>query len=511
MRSIAFELTELFQDLQGVTGSCDSKVTITGLATDSRRVEPGDLFVALPGGHFDGCNFLDDAVQHGAAAVLAERAIPSPPSVPLIVSRDIQETLAAVAARFYGYPANHLSLIGVTGTNGKTTTALILESILRQAGYRVGCIGTLSYRWPGKQQAAPLTTPSPIDFHRLLAEMVADRVTHVVMEVSSHALALKRVAGCTFSLGIFTNLSRDHLDFHGTLDRYFETKADFFRNYLPADGDRITSIINADDPFGQRLMTICTDHTWSYSLENSGAQIAVTEVHLDPAGILASLATPGGLVPIRSHLLGCLNLYNITAAAAAAVALGVSENAIADGIARVEQIDGRLQKVPNDRGFEVVVDFAHTPDAMEKSLECLREVVQNRLWVVFGCGGDRDRGKRPMMGEVAAKYGDTIILTSDNPRSETPREIIRDIEPGLETHGIPALSIEELERGASPGYLVEPDREKAIRTTLALAVPGDMIFIGGKGHETYQIVGTETRPFDDRKVVAKVLEGSKPS
>jgi len=506
MTSKAMPLSELLRDLGATVYGEPTSTTITGLTTDSRRVEPGNLFVALRGARIDGLEFITDAVQRGAAAVLSHRKPALSPAVPLFTVADPESALATVAGRFHGNPAAALELIGVTGTNGKTTTSLLLASILEQAGYRVGIIGTLNYRWAGKVRPAPLTTPGAIEFHGLLAEMRADRVTHVVMEVSSHALSLKRVSGCRFRLGVFTNLSRDHLDFHGGLEQYFLAKSELFTRHLIDSEKRVTALVNADDPYGRRLKTMAAGPCWSYAVDSREAEVTVARAVLKPAGIRATLTGPLGPLEIHSPLLGRLNLYNITAAAAAAMALGIAPRGIAAGIARVDRIDGRLQKVANNRGYQVVVDFAHTPDAMEKSLECLRELTSGRLWVVFGCGGDRDRGKRPMMGEIAARYGDRIVVTSDNPRTENPRAIIAEIEPGLRSRGLKPLSAAEFARGESAGYLVEPDREQAIKAALATAVAGDLIFIGGKGHETYQIVGTSVRPFDDRKVVTETLQ-----
>lgn len=501
----ALPLSELLSELGATVDGDPSAVVITGLTTDSRRVQPGNLFVARRGAQVDGLNFIADAIERGAVAILSDRKPPLPLVVPLITVADLDSALATVAASFHGHPAAALELIGVTGTNGKTTTSLLLASILEQAGYRIGIIGTLSYRWAGKVRPAPLTTPGAIEFHGLLAEMRADGVTHVVMEVSSHALSLKRVFGCRFRLGVFTNLSRDHLDFHGGLEQYFLAKSELFTRHLIDSKEQVTAVVNADDPYGRRIQTMVLGPCWCYAVDSSQAEVRVARAKLDPAGIRGTLAGPLGPLEIHSHLLGRLNLYNITAAAAAAMALGISPRGIAAGIARVDQIDGRLQKVANSRGYQVVVDFAHTPDAMEKSLECLRDLTSGRLWVVFGCGGDRDRGKRPMMGEIAARYGDRIVVTSDNPRTEDPRAIIADIEPGLRSRGLKPLSAAAFARGESVGYLVEPDREQAIKVVLAAAVPGDLIFIGGKGHETYQIVGTSVRPFDDRKVVTEFM------
>ncbi len=480
-------------------------VVVTGLSNDSRRVRPGDLFIAQAGDHFDGHDYVSQAVAGGAEAVVSERPLPDCP-VPVVVVPDSHRAAAVLADRFYGYPARQLCMIGITGTNGKTTTVRLLESVLREAGLRVGCIGTLGYRWNDEHRPGALTTPHALDFHRLLREMIDDGVSHVIMEVSSHALAQGRVDGCRFRLAVFTNLSRDHLDFHGTMEDYFSAKAELFTRYLVPVQEGVRAVVNLDDPYGRRLSTVLSDGCWCCSLKEERADVRVVRAELDAAGIHARLVTPRGELEIRSTLLGRLNLYNICSAVGAALALDVAPRHVCRGIASVTTVPGRLERVVNDQGFEVLVDYAHTPDAMEKSLECLRELVRGRLWVVFGCGGDRDRGKRPMMGEVAARFGDLIVVTSDNPRTEPPEAIIEDIVPGLAKVGVERINAAAAFNGAAKAYAVQADRRRAIDMALAGARPGDIVYIGGKGHETYQIVGDRVVPFDDREVVRKFLE-----
>lgn len=428
------------------------------------------------------------------------------PANQVLVS-DSRKALATLAANFYEHPAEHLDLIGITGTNGKTTTSLLLERILRQSGRSVGVIGTLAYRWGNAVQKAPLTTPDPLELNRLFHLMHQDGVTHVVMEVSSHALSLGRVEGLQFRSAIFTNLSQDHLDFHHNMEQYFAAKGLLFQEHLQHPFGLSAAVINRDDPFGERLLEMVGTNALSYSLNHRDATVWVKSAEFTTTEIRAELATPEGTLKIRSALLGRLNLYNILAAATCALALGIPPEAVSAGVAQVRYVDGRLQRVPipEQFGFEVIVDFAHTPDAMAKSLTCLKEMTRGRLIVVFGCGGDRDRGKRPMMGEVGARLGDVVILTSDNPRSEAPDEIIRDIESGVAATALKPVSEETLSLGGK-GYCIQPDRKKAIALALSLAAAGDMIFIGGKGHETYQILADRTISFDDRVVVEAVVE-----
>jgi UDP-N-acetylmuramoyl-L-alanyl-D-glutamate--2,6-diaminopimelate ligase len=505
-------LAELVQGLDVNAGYGDLRVPVTALCYDSRQVVPEAAFVAVRGAMQDGHQFIGQALERGAAAIISEHAPQAVPGVVFLQVPDSRQALAQLAVNYYGHPTQTLQLIGVTGTNGKTTTTLLLESIFNHAHRRVGVIGTLGYRWADKRVAASMTTPESLDLQRLFHAMRQDRVTHAIMEVSSHALALGRVAGCRFNAAVFTNLSQDHLDFHGNLDDYFAAKSLLFSDHLEANGNSgpAVAVINLDDVRAEELTASSRGEVWSYSLRRSRAQIRVKRAEFTAGGIRADVITPRGTLELRSHLLGRLNLYNLLAAATTALALNVPEETIVAGLEAVTSVDGRLQRVETGRGFEVVVDYAHTPDAMEKSLECLRELTRERLLVVFGCGGDRDRSKRPLMGKVAGSFGDIVVLTSDNPRSEDPAAIIRDIEPGLQEVGV-----HRLHNGCQPQadavgcYTVQPDRRRAIALALSWARPGDLVFIGGKGHETYQIVGREIFAFDDRVAVLESLEGAK--
>lgn len=502
-------LKQISNGLEILFAGGDMDTPVSGVCNDSRLAGPGSLFVCVPGTRVDGHAFIGDAVARGATAIIAENDASDHGPAAFIRVKDSRRALAIVSANFYDHPASKLNLIGITGTNGKTTTSLLLESIIRSAGFNPGVLGTLAYRWAGKEIPASMTTPESLHLQKIFHEMLGDGVTHVVMEVSSHALALGRIDGCSFRAGIFTNLSQDHLDFHASMEEYFSAKKLLFCNYL--DPSASVAVINADDAYGRKILDngACGLKALSYSAEipaRSGNRpespaCNVRRVEFTSHGLSALIETPRGTLKIESPLVGRLNLYNVLAAASGAVALGLPEGAICAGIRAVTHVDGRLQRValPARCGFQVIVDYAHTPDAMDKALTCLREMTSNRLIAVFGCGGDRDRGKRPVMGRIAAERADLVIVTSDNPRTEVPEDIIDQIETGMEETGICRISGSQIPDEKC--YIREVDRRRAIRLALSLARPGDVIFLGGKGHETYQIIGTTKYPFDDRLVV----------
>ncbi len=497
------KLSRLIDNIEVLEIHGDVDVVITGITNDSRKVAKGDIFVAVRGARQDGHHHVDQAVNKGAAAILAEEFAAGECPVPVVLTSDTRRALSVVSDVFYDHPSTKICLIGVTGTNGKTTTTLLLEAILKEAGYKVGVVGTLAYRWDGKEKPATMTTPESVDLQSLFHEMLQDGVTHVVMEVSSHALALGRVDSCRFRAGVFTNLSQDHLDFHQTMEDYFAAKALLFKDVLPAGGEDFVAVVNVDDPFGMRLAGTIGTGLWTYGISAPHARVGAYDVQLNGRGISASFTTPEGELEITSPLLGRLNLYNSLCAATTALALGLPPRTVQAGLRGVSQVDGRLQRVPapQDCGYVVVVDYAHTPDALQKALECLREMTRGRLWVVFGCGGDRDRKKRPLMGQIAAELADRVILTSDNPRSEAPDRILADIESGIAAERISLLNPRSGFSSTGGGYMVEIDRRKAIETALSLAMPDDVVLIAGKGHETYQLVGDRVLPFDDRRVV----------
>ncbi|VBB47181.1 UDP-N-acetylmuramoyl-L-alanyl-D-glutamate:meso-diaminopimelate ligase [uncultured Desulfatiglans sp.] len=485
-----------------------SGIQITGLAYDSRAVQPGYLFVAMRGLKADGHLFIQDAITRGAAAVVGEAPPPARVGAPFITVADSRSALATLSARFYGAPYRQLKLIGITGTNGKTTTSYLIESIIQAAGSTPGVMGTINHRCPGKEWKVPMTTPESLEIMRGLRTMADAGVTHVVMEVSSHALKQHRVEGCPFSVAVFTNLSRDHLDYHATMEDYFEAKSRLFSDLGQCgllDGVTPAAVINMDDPAGRRLKALTSAAILTYGIE-PGCDISASRVRFHRGGLTAICHTPAGDIAIRSTLVGTFNLHNIMAAVGAGLALGFPPEAIAAGIETLHGVPGRLEPVANTRSVTILVDYAHTPDALEKVLDALRPLTSGRLITVFGCGGDRDAGKRPQMGRVTAALSDVVVITSDNPRSEKPDEVIAQIEAGVLSAGcerIPETPGGEAKNTSLKGYLVVVDRRKAIARAVCLARPGDVVLIAGKGHEDYQIVGDQTLPFDDRKVAAE--------
>jgi UDP-N-acetylmuramoyl-L-alanyl-D-glutamate--2,6-diaminopimelate ligase len=465
---------------------------VTAIAYDSRRVSPGALFVALRGLRADGTAFAAQAASRGAAAVVAESARVSGVDAPWIRTSDARLALALLADRFYDHPSRRMPVIGVTGTNGKTTTAYLLAAMLDAAGRTAGIMGTVVYRVGREEREAGRTTPEAPDVQQLLAEMIARGCRAAVMEVSSHALALKRVDGIAFAAAIFTNLTRDHLDFHEDMEAYFAAKRRLFE-MLPADA---WGIINADDPRATSLGAAC-GRAWTYGL-TSPADVTVTGLSSDLGGLTLDVRTPRGSVALRSPLVGRPNAYNILAATAAAAALDVPLDAIAAGVHALRGVPGRFEVVssPADE-VTVVVDYAHTDDALRNLLETARPLARHRLLTVFGCGGDRDKTKRPLMGMVAARLSDGVIITSDNPRSEDPDRIIEDIKRGIP--GSPQAGV----RAAS--VVAITDRAEAIAQAVAHAQPGDLVLIAGKGHEKYQQIGDRVLPFDDAAVARDAL------
>ena len=473
-------------------------VDVGGVRCDSRQIKPGDLFVCIRGFALDGHDFLPAAWAAGAVAALVER-IDLPESVQrggtVVRVSDSRKGLALAANRFYDHPSRRLTLVGVTGTNGKTTTTYLIESLLQRAGHQVGLVGTIAYRCEGIEMDAARTTPEASDLQELLARMVLLRADSAVMEVSSHALALHRVDGCEFDVAVFTNLTQDHLDFHGTMEAYQRAKLSLFEG-LGADATKSTekaAVINLDDPAAPVFLRAARTRHYTYSLTKQ-ADLAATEIRVTQDGVRCRLQTPWGGTPIRSSLLGRYNLSNVLAAAATGLHLGASLAEVAEGISELRHVPGRCERVEEGQEFGVMVDYAHTPDALGRVLEMARECCPSRLIVLFGCGGDRDRAKRPLMGEVALRLADFTVITSDNPRGEDPKRIIQGIEAGAKKVW-----------GPGKGYVIISDRAMAIREALSLAQRGDMVVMAGKGHETYQILGDRTIPFDDRQVAREAL------
>ena len=465
---------------------------ISAIAYDSRRVVPGSVFVALKGLRADGGAFTEQAAQRGAIAIVSESPRPAAATIPWIAVRDARLALALLADRFFNHPSRRMPVVGVTGTNGKTTTSYLLAAMLDAANLRAGMLGTVAYRIGGEDREAARTTPEAPDVQQLLNEMLEHGCQSAVMEVSSHALSLKRVDGMRFAAGVFTNLTRDHLDFHDDMEAYFAAKRRLFE-LLP---DGAPGVINSDDPRGAALVEI-SNRPVTYAI-NAAADVTPGNIDMTLAGLRFDVKTPRGTVRIASKLVGRPNVYNILAATAAAVALDVPIPAIEAGVSGLSGVPGRFEVVssPGD-DITVVVDYAHTDDALRNLLETARPLSAKRLITVFGCGGDRDRSKRPLMGMVAARLSDVVVITSDNPRSEEPARIIEEIE-----RGIPAGS-----HASSRSPVVESlvDRAAAIERAVAIAAAGDVVLVAGKGHEKYQQIGDRVLPFDDGEVARGAL------
>jgi UDP-N-acetylmuramoyl-L-alanyl-D-glutamate--2,6-diaminopimelate ligase len=482
---------------------------VASVCYDSRLCREGSLFVAIPGLKTDGHAFIADAVARGAGFIVHEGEFHPPAGVTAIRVRDSRRALGILGKNLFGDPSAGICLIAVVGTNGKTTVTYLLESILRAAGCTVGVLGTVNYRYGGKTLPAPNTTPESFDMQRIIREMADHGVTHVVAEVSSHAIDLKRVDDCAFDRGIFTNLTQDHLDYHRTMENYFQAKKRFFAEVLPAGKKNRPRrmIVNTDDPWGQRLLREVGREVgggqFTYGLEPPG-DVTASPFHLSLEGIEATLLIGGERLVVPSRLLGKFNLSNILAAAAAAFTLGIPGGSIRDGIAALIHVPGRLEKISAAGQPAVFVDYAHTDDALRRVLQTLAAFRTGKIITVFGCGGDRDRGKRPLMGEAATASSDLAVVTSDNPRTEDPLSIIREIETGIRSTRF-ADADDWLRHPDERGYLVVPDRKEAIAAAIALAGSADIVLIAGKGHEDYQIIGAQKFPFDDRVIARAEL------
>jgi len=510
LSSLLGALPDAHAPLEWARKSPSDDPAIRGIRYDSREVSPGDLFVALRGVHSDGHAFIGRAIELGAAALLVE-TLPAPDlrrGVPAVRVRDTRRALAPIAAHFFGHPASALSLVGVTGTNGKTSTTYLVESILSQAAFRVGLIGTVEIRYAGHRQPSINTTPESLDLQRTLRAMCNEQVDAAVMEVSSHGLELGRVDGCAFRAAGFTNLSQDHLDFHGSMDAYFAAKARLFRDHLAPGG---CAVVNVDDPVSEKLIGIARDAGAEVVRVGRGrgaaADLRLVESEIALGGTRARLADASGEVEIALPLLGDFNLENLLVAAGLARGLGLDFGTIAAGVAACRQVPGRMERVIARGEGEptVLVDYAHTPDAVDKVLRTVKPLCRGRLVAVFGCGGDRDRGKRPRMAEAVAASADVAIATSDNPRTEDPLAILADVEAGLS--GLAKVPAAELfsNRPGRACYATVVDRREAIRLAIGGAAPEDTIVLAGKGHEDYQIVGREKFPFDDRIEARRAL------
>jgi UDP-N-acetylmuramoyl-L-alanyl-D-glutamate--2,6-diaminopimelate ligase len=484
-------LREAAADATTVEGVA-SAAHVSAIVYDSRRVVPGAVFVALRGLKADGAAFASQAVARGASFIVAETPRPEGVSTPWLVVADARLALALLADAFYDHPSRRMKVVGVTGTNGKTTTSYLLASIFDAAGMKSGLLGTVAYRLGSEEREASRTTPEAPDVQQLLDEMIRRGCVSAVMEVSSHALALKRVDGMQFAAGVFTNLTRDHLDFHEDMETYFLAKRRLFE-MLPADAP---GVINLDDPRGVPLCDVVRRPV-TFALTRP-ADVSPGRLELTLRGLSFDIKTPAGTVAIQSRLVGRPNASNILAAAATAVALGVPLDAIAQGVRMLPGVPGRFEVVSSaEDDVTVVVDYAHTDDALRNLLETARGLAVKRLITLFGCGGDRDRTKRPLMGMVAARLSDVVIITSDNPRSEDPNRIIDEIK-----RGIPAGA----QAGRAQDVQAIVDRREAIERGIDQAQAGDLVLIAGKGHEKYQQIGDRVLPFDDAQVAREALE-----
>ncbi|MCS7236305.1 MAG: UDP-N-acetylmuramoyl-L-alanyl-D-glutamate--2,6-diaminopimelate ligase [Armatimonadota bacterium] len=479
-------LRELIRCLPSYHLLGEDSVDVSGIAYDSRRVRAGDLFCAVVGRRHDGHDFVHEACSRGAAALLVQRPVRS--SVPQVVVPSVREAMGPVASAFWGYPSHQMEVVGVTGTNGKGTVTWLVRAALEAAGVRCGVVGTLG-AWLGSGwEPLERTTPEAADLHALLARMVQGGMRAAAVEVASHALDQERVGGVRFRVAAFTNLTQDHLDFHGTWEAYREAKAKLFRRVEP-DG---LSVVNRDDPHGAYMASCSRAAVLTYGVRGQ-ADVRARSVRVGPEGCTFEVVAPAGRAEVRLHLVGRFNVYNALCALAVASYLGVPLQQAASGLASVRGIPGRFERVHCGQPFTVVVDYAHTPDGLANVLAAAREITRGRVIVVFGCGGERDRAKRPQMGQVAARLADHVVVTSDNPRGEDPLAIVEEVVQGVRRAG-----------GLST-YEVEPDRREAIRKAVRAARAGDAVLICGKGHETTQVFKDRAVPFDDREEARRAL------
>jgi UDP-N-acetylmuramoyl-L-alanyl-D-glutamate--2,6-diaminopimelate ligase len=484
------KLGALLNDVEADAPNGVAEIEIQQVVCDSRKAVPGTLFFALHGAKVDGNAFVREAIARGAAAIASEENPPEglPAGIPWIRVREARKALAVTAANFFGRPADTLQMVAVTGTNGKTTTTSIVDSIIKASGAKTGLFGTIAYHTPAGDYPAPNTTPESVDLQAFLAEIRDAGGRHAVLEASSHALAMDRLWGCHFAAAVFTNLTREHMDYHKTFDDYFAAKRRLFAGTGAGAPD--VAVLNTDDEYGKRLAGLAKK-TVAYGLE-SAADITTKKFQLTFSGLSFTAQTPQGKVRVISKLVGRINVYNILAAIGAAQALDFSNQVIEAGIHRLESVSGRFQRIDGGQPFFVVVDYAHTDDALESLIRTARELnPKGRIITLFGCGGGKDRTKRPVMGEAAGRLSDLTILSSDNPKTEDPLKIISDIVVGLQrTNG---------------KYMIEPDRERAIGLAMDQAHAGDIVLLAGKGHENYQILADRTLEFDDRDQARRAL------
>lgn len=481
-------LKDLISDIEKHKIIGSNNVEVTGLTYDSRKVKNGDLFFCVKGFKVDGHDFAKKAEDMGAVAVVVED-IQDNIEIAQVAVEDVRKAMAQISSAYYGSPTKKLTLIGVTGTNGKTTTSFMIESILKAAGLKTGLLGTVEYRIGEKRVPVDRTTPESLDLQSLFADMVDEGVEAAVIEVSSHAIDLLRVDACDFDVVVFTNLSQDHLDYHGTIDEYFGVKKRIFESTINC---ATAQIINIDDEYGRLLIKEGISRQYRYSTKDR-VEVYADNIKLRPDGTDVRISYPGGEVDVKLALPGMYNVLNALAAAGVAAALNIDGEKTKEGLEALSSVPGRFERVDKGQEYTVVVDYAHTPDSLEKVLSAARQITEGRLITVFGCGGDRDKGKRPLMGKIAAEISDYTIVTSDNPRSEEPNSIIMEIIDG----------IKEIE---NPQFEVEEDRELAIKKALEMAKPGDFVVIAGKGHEAGQEIAGKKLPFDDVQVASELIK-----
>jgi len=480
------KLKELLKEISLISISGPLNKDIKQIAFHSKEVSSNSLFIALKGHKHDGFDYIDEAIEKGAVAIISEKPVfQKKNGITYLQVKDAREAAGKLASAFYNYPAKYLNLIGITGTNGKTTTAYLIATILKEMGKKVGIIGTIFYKYAEKTIPSSLTTPDPLNLHRLFKEMLSSGVTDVVVEVSSHGLYYQRVSGCQFQVAVFTNLSHEHLDFHQNMEDYFQSKKLLFTHYLSKNG---YAIVNLDDPWGRRLLNEINTPSLTYGLSPK-AKVWAEKPKFFLDGLEANFHTPNGSFHLYSPLVGEPNILNLLAAIAVGITLKIPIDVIKNALTKAKAVPGRLERFfSND--INVFIDYAHTPDALEKALKTLRPLCKGRLITVFGCGGNRDREKRPLMGKVASHLSDIVVITDDNPRNEPPSQIIKDIEAGLDKRN----------------YHIIPNRREAIAWAIKNAKSGDIILIAGKGHEDYQIIGNKKYHLSDREEVIKNLK-----
>jgi UDP-N-acetylmuramoyl-L-alanyl-D-glutamate--2,6-diaminopimelate ligase len=499
MESRSMTVAQLMAALNGQVAIVEQRGaldrTVTSVTDDSRAVASGSLFVAVKGERVDGHRFVAQAAQAGAAAIVAQESVEAG-SLPFVKVADSRKALGFIGSRFYGDPSARLSMIGVTGTNGKTTTTYLCKALLEGIGRHVGLIGTVAYQIGAETIPASHTTPGALELQGLLMKMTQAGLNSVVMEVSSHALAMDRTAGCEYDAAVFTNLTQDHLDYHRTMEEYFQAKLRLFTGLGKGKKTGQRAIINMDDPRGAEIRAACRVPVWGYAVK-SQADLKAERVHLSMNGSAFSAATPAGTFAVESRLVGEHNVYNLLGAIGVALHAGATCDQVCEAVAKVINVPGRFERVSAGQDFTVVVDYAHTEDALVRLLTAAQALKSHRIITLFGCGGDRDRGKRPKMGRAAVEYSDVVVLTSDNPRTEDPMAILREVEVGVR---------EALQSRSHVEYHLVPDRREAIGMAVRLARTGDIVLIAGKGHEDYQIVGTKKVYFDDREAAREAIQ-----